>query len=142
MQWSPAEGSGFLFSSVLGGGEKGELALTATQMTTNPQTHRAPGMEDKRYTMHSFRIGRAAGHNKDSTAIDVLMENEGRKSATVSPRCVDLTASAAAAEMKCSRENIVHRGGRPTAARAVYSFTYGAPTGQLKLDQQGVEVDV
>ena len=44
-QSSPAEGSGFLFPSVLEGGEKGDVALTATQMTTNLQTHlRAAGM--------------------------------------------------------------------------------------------------
>ena len=34
MQWSLAEGSGFLFPSILDGGEK-ELALTPLQMTTN-----------------------------------------------------------------------------------------------------------
>ena len=56
MQWSLAEGSGFLFLSVPGGREKGELTLTPTQMTTNLQTHRAPGTEDKRYTMHPFEL--------------------------------------------------------------------------------------
>ena len=56
MQWSLAEGSRFLFPSVLDGGEKGELALTPTQMTTILQTHQAPGMEDKRYTMHPFEL--------------------------------------------------------------------------------------
>ena len=41
-------------------------------------THlRAAGMEDKRYTMHSFRVGGAAGHNKDGTVIDVLMKYVG-----------------------------------------------------------------
>ena len=44
-------------------------------MTTNLQTYlRAAGMKDKRYTMHSFRVGGAASHSMDSTAMDVLME--------------------------------------------------------------------
>ena len=141
MQWSLAEGSRFLFPSVLDGGEKGELALTPTQMTTILQTHQAPGMEDKRYTMHSFRMERAAGHNMDGTAIDVLMEFVGRNSATVLRRYVEVTASGAAAGMKRSRENGVHRGGRPTAVRAVCSLTYGVPPGQLKPNRQGAEVE-
>ena len=115
MQWSLVEGFGFLCPSVLDGGKKGELALTPTQMTTNPQTHRAAGMEDKRYTMHSFRMERAAGHNMDGTAIYVLMEYVGRKSATVPRRYVERGASAAAAGMKRSRESDVHRSGRSTA---------------------------
>ena len=39
MQWSLAKGSGFLFPSVLEGGEKGDVALTAVQMTTSLQAH-------------------------------------------------------------------------------------------------------
>ena len=78
----------------------------------------------------------------DGTAIDVLMEYEGRTSATVSPRYVKLPGSAAASGMKRSRENGVHRGGRPTAVRAVCASTYSVPTGQLKPDPQGIEVDV
>ena len=99
-------------------------------------------MQDTRYTMHSFRIRRAAGDNMNGMAIDVLMKYEGRKSATVSPRYVELTGSAAASGMKRSRENGVHLGGRPTAVRAVCAFTYSVPTGQLKPDRQWVEVDV
>ena len=49
MQWPLAAGSGFLFPSILEGGDKGDLALTPAQMTANLQTHlRAAGMEDKR----------------------------------------------------------------------------------------------
>ena len=84
--------------------------MTPTQLTTKLQTHQGAGMEDTRYTMNSFRIRRAAGDNMNGMAIEVLMKYEGRRSATVSPRYVELTASAAAAEMKCSRENGVHRG--------------------------------
>ena len=36
----------------------------------------------------------------------------------------------------------VHRGGRPTAIRAVGVFTHGVPTGQLKPSPPGVEVEV
>ena len=96
MQCPLTEGSGFHFSSVLDGGDKGELALTPTQMTTNLQTHGAADMEDKGYTMHSFRMGRAAGHNMNGTAFEVLMEHVERNSSTVSRRYIELTASAAA----------------------------------------------
>ena len=105
MQWSLAKGSGLLFPSVLEGGEKGGVALTAVQMTTSLQAHlRAAGMEYKRYTMHSFRVGGAASHNMDGTAIDVIMEYVGWKSAAVARRYVGVTASAAAAGVKRSRE--------------------------------------
>ena len=77
MQWSLAKGSGFLFPSILKGGEKGEMAFTLAQMT-NCQTHlRAACIEDKRYTMHSFRVGGAASHSMDGTAMGVLMEYVG-----------------------------------------------------------------
>ena len=63
MQWSLAEGSGVCFTSVLEGGEKGELALTPAQTTTNLQTHlRVAVMEDPRYTMQAFRVGGAASY--------------------------------------------------------------------------------
>ncbi|CAM9376086.1 unnamed protein product, partial [Laminaria digitata] len=69
------------------------------------QTHlRAAGMEGKRYTMHSFRVGGAASHNMDGTAMDVLMEYVGWKSATTARRYVGVTASAAVAGAKRSRE--------------------------------------
>ena len=84
MQWSLAKGSGFLFPSVLEGEEKGDVAPTAVQMTTSLQAHlQAAGMEYKRYTMHSFRVGGAASHNMDGTAMNVLMEYVGWKSAAV-----------------------------------------------------------
>ena len=53
-------------------------------MTTSLQAHlQAAGMEYKRYTMHSFRVGGAASHNMDGTAMNVLMEYVGWKSAAV-----------------------------------------------------------
>ena len=104
MQWSLAKGSGFLFPSVLEGGENGDVALTAVQMTTSLHTHlRATGMEYKRYTMHSFRVGGAASHNMEGTAMDVHMEYVGWKSGTVARRYVGVTASAPAAGVKRSR---------------------------------------
>ena len=102
-----AEGSGVCFTSVLEGGENGELALTPAQMTTNLQTHlRATGTDHKRYTIHSFRVGGAASHNMDGTARDVLMEYVGMgwKSVTLARRYVGVIASAAAVGMKRSRE--------------------------------------
>lgn len=142
MQWSLARGSEVLFPSAQNGGREGELAMTPTQKTTNLQVHRAAGMEDKRYTIHSFRTRRAASHNMDGTAMDVLMKYVRRKSANLPRRHVAVTASAAAAGMKRSLENDVHRGGRLTAVRAVCASTHGVPTGQLKPDPQGPEVDV
>ena len=109
MQWSLAEGSGFTFPGVLDSGEKGEQAMTPTQMTTKLQNHQAASMEDTRYTMHSFRIRRAAGEHKWH-GHDVLTDYVGRKPASVSRRYVKLTASAAVAGMKRSRKNGVHRG--------------------------------
>ena len=45
VQSSLAKGPGLLFPSVLEGGEKGDVALTAVQMTTSLQAHlRAAGM--------------------------------------------------------------------------------------------------
>ena len=140
MQWSLARASEFLFPSVLDGVEKGELTTTPTHKTTNLQIHRAAGMEDKRYTIHSFRTRRAASHNMDGTAMDVLMKYVRRKSANLPRRHVAVTASAAAAGMKRSLENDVHRGGRLTAVRAVCAFKYSVPTGQLKPVPQGAEV--
>ena len=61
-------------------------------------------MEYKRYTMHSFRVGGAASHSMDGTAMEVLMEYVGWKSAAVARRYVGVTASAAAAGVKRSRE--------------------------------------
>ena len=84
MQWSLAKGTGVLFPTVLEGGEKGDVALTAVQMTTSLHAHlRAAGMEYKRYTMHSFRVGGAASHKMDGTAMGVLIEYVGWKSAAV-----------------------------------------------------------
>ena len=125
MQWSLAEGSRFPFPSVLEGGRKGELALMPAQMTTNLQTHlRAASMEDKWYTMHSFLVGGAASNNLDGTAIDVLMEYVGWKSATVARRYVGVTASAAAAGMKCSRETaFMEADTLPLSERFVLSHT-------------------
>lgn len=95
MQWSLGDGVGFLFPTVLEDGTKGELALTPAQMTTNLQAHlRVAGMADQKYTLHSFRVGGAASHNMDGTAMDALMEYVGWKSTPVSRRYVGQTASA------------------------------------------------
>ena len=96
MDWALAEGSGFLFPSVRDNGENGNRALTPAKMTSNLQTHlRAAGMNDKRYTLHSFRVEGAASHHMDGTAMDVLMEYVAWKSAAVAGRYVRVTASAA-----------------------------------------------
>ncbi|CAM9728164.1 unnamed protein product [Pylaiella littoralis] len=95
LQWSLGEGAGFLFPTVRDDGTKGEVALTPAQMTTNLQAHlRAAGITDQRYTLHSFRVGGAASHNMDGTAMDVLMEYVGWKSTPVARRYAGQTASA------------------------------------------------
>ena len=96
MQWALAEGSGFLLPGVRENGEKGNLASTPAQMAANLQVHlRAASTEDKRYTLHSFRVGGVASHDMDGTAMDVLVEYVGWKSAAVTGRHVGVTASAA-----------------------------------------------
>ena len=52
MQWSLAEGSGFIFPGVLDSGEKGEQAMTPTQMTTKLQNHQAAGMVYAGYAVY------------------------------------------------------------------------------------------
>ena len=101
------------------------MALTAVQMTTSLQAHlRAAGMEYKRYTMHSFRVGGAASHNMDGTAIDVLMEYVGWKSAAVARRYVGVTASAAAAGVKRSRETaFIEADALPLSEQFARSYT-------------------
>ena len=124
-QWSLAEGSPFPFPSVLEGGKKGEPVLTTAQMTTNRHTHlRAEGMEDKWYTIHSFRVGGEASHNMDGTAMGVLMEYVRFKSATVTRRYVRVTASAAAVGTMRSRETaFIEADALPLSERFVRSRT-------------------
>ena len=108
MQSALAEGSGFLFRSVLGSGAKGNLAMTPAQITVNLQTHylRKTDMEDKRYTLRSFRVGGSASHHIDGTAVNVLTEYVGwRSSAVASKYYVGVTASTAASgSTKCFRD--------------------------------------
>ena len=83
-------GSGFLFPSVLEGGEMGELALTPAQMATNLQTRlRTARLHDTRYTIHSFRVRGTASHSMDGAG---------------ARRHVRMTASATAAGVKRSRD--------------------------------------
>ena len=91
--------------TVLGNGEKIEQALTPMQMTTNFQTHQwAASMEDRQPTIHSFRIGGAAGHSMDSTPSTSCMEYVGWKFVIISRRYVGLRVSAAATGAKRARE--------------------------------------
>ena len=79
-------------------------------------------MADKWYTMHSFRVGGAASHNMDGTTMDFVMEDVGWKFAKVARRYLALTASAAAAGMKRSRETaFIEADARPLSERFVRS---------------------
>ena len=94
------------------------MALTAVQMTTSLQAHLQAD------TMHSFRVGGAASHNMDGTAMDVLMEYVGWKSAAVARRYVGVTASAAAAGVKRSRETaFIETGALPLSDQFPRSYT-------------------
>ena len=88
---------GFLFPSVLESGAQGNLALTPAQIIAQRQTHLlAATMGNKRYTLHSFRVGWAMSHHMDGTATDVLIGHVGSRSPTVASRFVGVRASAAA----------------------------------------------
>ena len=141
MQWSLAEGSGFIFPGVLDSGEKGEQAMTPTQMTTKLQNHQAASMEDTRYTMHSFRIRRAAGEHKwhGHRRSDELRGAEARNCITQIRRANSVRGSGG--DEAFSR-NGVHRGGRRTSVRAVRAFTHGVSRGQLNPNRPGVEEQV
>ena len=112
-------------------------------MTANLQTHlRAAVMEDKRYTMLSFRVEEVASRNMDLTAMGVLKEYVGRNCTSLARRYVGVTASAAAAGVKRSLEKAFIEADDPTAARTVCTFTYNIPTGQLKPNSPGVKVEI
>lgn len=51
-----------------------------------PDSLHAADMEDRRYTLHFFRVWGAATHHMDGTAVDVLTEYVGWKSEAVSDR--------------------------------------------------------
>ena len=108
MQWALGEGSGFLFPTVVENGDKGNLALTPAQRTSNLRTHlSAASVEDKRYTLHSFRVGGAGSHHMDNTAMDSLKEYVGWRSAAVAGRYVGVTASTAVSRRrKRSRDTV------------------------------------
>ena len=143
MQRSLAKGSGFLFPNVLEGREKGDVALTAVQMTTSPQAHlRAAGMEYKRYTIHSFRVEGAASHHMDGTAVDVVVEYVGWKSAAVARRYVGVTASAAAAGVKRSRETAFIEADALPLSEQFCTFVCGVPGGELKPNPLEAEAEV
>ena len=101
-----AEGSAFLFLSVLKNKDKENLALTPAQMTSNLHTHWHPAaMVNRRYTLHSVRVGAAASHVMDFAAVDVLKEYVGRRFAAIAGRYVRGTATAATSRgMKRLRE--------------------------------------
>ena len=133
-QWALAEGSESLFPGVLDGGEKGNLALMPPQMTTTstPIFGWHGGMEDKRYAMHSFRVGGAASHNMGRYGHGRSCEYVGWKSATVARRCAGVTASVAAVGVTRSRETAsIEADALPLSEQFVRSSTAWTRTGQL-----------
>ena len=79
----------------------------------------------------------------DGTAMDVLMEYVGWKSATVARRYMGRGESVRGSGGDGAFSRNGDRGGRPTTVRAVCAFTYGVPTGQLKPNPPaGIEVEV
>ena len=123
----------FLFTGVLEGTEKGNRALMPAQMTHHLPTHlRAAGMEDQRDAMRSFRVGGAASHIMDATAMDVFMNTWG---GSPPPSHADTHSRGngvgGSGGSEAFSRNGVHRGGRPLAARRSCTFMYRVPTGQL-----------
>ena len=114
------------------GGETEELASTPAKMTANLQTHlRAAVMEDKRYTMLSFRVEEVASRNMDLTAMGVLKEYVGRNCTSLARRYVGVTASAAAAGVKRSHEKAFIEVGVLPLSEQFARFRYSAPAGEL-----------
>ena len=73
---------------------------------------------------HSFRVRGAASHHRDGTAMDVLMEHVGWKSASVARRYVGVTASAAGAGAKRSHETaFIEAGAVPLSDRFAPLYT-------------------
>ena len=86
---------------------------------TNLQTQlRVSRMEDKRYTMHSIRVGGVTSHGMDGTAMD---RSHGVR--------------------EFSRNDIL-RCGRSAAARAACMFICSVPTEQSKAGPLDVKVEV
>ena len=78
----------------------------------------------------------------DGTAMSVVMEYMGWKSATVARRYVGVTASAAAAVVKCSRETaFIEPDALPLSERFVRS-SRSVITGQSKPDPPEIKVEV
>ena len=134
-QLSPAEGSGFLLPSVLECVKK-KLAMTPAQMTTNSQTRfRGASMEDKRYTMRSFRVEGAANQSMDGTAMDALKGYVGWKSVTVARRYVRVTSPAAAGVTRSLETTFIETDALPLPEQsAVSRASYSVPTGQSQPD--------
>ena len=81
-------------------------------------------MADKPYTMHSFRAVGAASHRMGGTAMDVLMEYVGWKSASIARRYVGVTAFVEAAGAKRSRETaFIEADALPLSEQFARSYT-------------------
>lgn len=88
------------------------------------------GMEDKRYTMHSFWAGGAASQNMDGTSMIVLLEHLWWEPATVARIWGNSVRGSGGRE--AFSPNGDHLGGRPAAARAVCRSIHSVPTGQAE----------
>ena len=103
-------------------------------MITNLQTHlREAGMEDKRHTMHYFRVGRAASHNMDGTTMDPVVEYVGWSPEPSHAEAYSRgTASAAAAGVKRSRETAFIEAAALPLSKTVCTSIHSVPRGQLR----------
>lgn len=82
--------------------------------------------------MRSSRVGGAASHSRDGTAMDVLMEHAGCRFATISRSTVWVATAAAAAGGHAFWRNDFYRGGRPYVAGAVLHFDIQHPRGSIE----------
>lgn len=90
---------GHLFPFVENGspeGVRGELPLTAPQMTTSLQSHlRAAGLPDH-FTMHSFRVGGSLSKSLGGTPVDEIMYLGGWKTEAMAKHYIGPTTSGGA----------------------------------------------
>ena len=85
--------AGHLFPVVTAGGDRGNLPLPPTRMTTALQAHlRAAGLTDH-FTMHSLRVAGSLSKSLAGTAVDEIMQIGGWKTASVAKYYIGATSS-------------------------------------------------
>ncbi|CAM9535322.1 unnamed protein product [Laminaria digitata] len=134
--------NGHVFPAVRADGGRCRLSVTTAQMTVSLQAHlRVAGLEDKRYTMQSFRVGGAGSQHLAGTAVGAVMQLVGCKhSASASPPSDSLlrghsggggTAPSGSSLGKRGRDRAYEDVDKlPLSDAFIQSFSAFAPTGK------------